>query len=108
MVSAKGPKLRRWHDGRDGASPLSIVRPPQPNQRVVRRLEELLTWARDGRLRAFVLAGVVDEPGEPNSTIVVRAGIVPIAPIVVALERAKLRTIGFVEDHDIDLDLGGN
>lgn len=88
-------------------SNLRALPPPAPNERVIQRLENALELARKGQLRGFILAGSVDDPGVPGSTVVMRAGTAPIAPLVVALERAKLRLIGFVEDIDIDLELAG-
>lgn len=74
---------------------------PEPNAEVVARLEECLERAKSGQLRGFVLAGVHDDPGQPGGSIVVRAGKRDLGIQVVALERAKLRLLGFVEDIDL-------
>lgn len=73
----------------------------KPDLDVVKTVEELLEMAKSGELRALACAVVLDCPGSPDSTALFRAGVAAMAPMVLALERAKLRLIGFVEDIDI-------
>jgi hypothetical protein len=91
-------------------SELKVLPPPAPNERVVQELERLLEKAKAGELRAFVaalsLAETKDGRGGECSGVS-RAGRARVAGLVWGLERAKLRLMGFVEDVDIDLDLGG-
>jgi hypothetical protein len=87
---------------------LAVLPKPAPDERVIRSLEHMLDKARSGELRAFVAAAIVDDfDGSGPATTGWRAGRAPIAPFVLALERCKLRLIGFVEDIDLDLELGG-
>lgn len=80
----------------------------EPDARVILKLEELLTMAKAGEIRAFVCASaIVNADGRGIGTSVARAGRADSCKMVVALERAKLRLIGFVEDIDIDLELAG-
>ncbi len=82
---------------------LRQLQPEPPNERVIKRLEELFEQARKGDAQAFC-AAVVHRRGACS---VWRAGRTYVAPVVWALERAKLRLMGFVEDCDIELDLSG-
>lgn len=89
---------------------LAALPSPQPNERVIKSLEELLRRAKSGELRAFVAALTLSENADgtgSNSSGVARAGNAPTANLVWGLERAKLRLMGFVEDCDIDLELAG-
>lgn len=87
---------------------LAVIPAPAPNGRVILKLEELLAMAKTGELRAFVCASaIVNSDGRGIGTGVSRAGIADSCKLIVALERAKLRLIGFVEDVDIDLELAG-
>ncbi len=80
---------------------------PAPRADVISKLEEALELAKSGELQGFILAGVLHEPADPACTLVMRAGSGPIAPSVVALERAKLRLMGFIEDVDIGRQQAG-
>ncbi len=74
----------------------------EPVPAVVGALEQLLTKAKAGHLRRIVVAAVANYPADPNCTVVCPAGDdAPIALLVVALERCKLRALGFVEDCDV-------
>lgn len=87
---------------------LKLVPVNEPDERVILKLEELLAMAKTGEIRAFVCAyAAVNEDGRGIGTSVARAGRADSCKLIVALERAKLRLIGFVEDIDIDLELGG-
>lgn len=87
---------------------LAVLPVNQPNKRVILKLEELLAMAKTGEIRAFVCAmALVGNDGRGTATGVSRAGRADLAPLVVALERSKLRLLGFVEDYDIDLELAG-
>ncbi len=89
---------------------LRLLPPPAPNERVVKELERLLEKAKLGELQAFVAALLLAETKDGRGggcSGVARAGRGRIATLVWGLERAKLRLMGFVEDVDIDLDLGG-
>jgi hypothetical protein len=86
---------------------LDLAPSPAPNADVVEQLEELLRRAKFGQLRAFVLAGVHDDPGVPGCSVVIRAGKQDLGVQVVALERAKLRLLGFVEDIDLGWETSG-
>lgn len=76
----------------------------KPDPRVVAELEDILEQAKRGNVRGFALAAHWQGPGEPYSTLVRKAGTVNTGALVVALERIKLRLIGFVEDIDVDLE----
>lgn len=84
-----------------------LADPEPPNAKLIKRLEELLEQlleqAQSGEVQAIVAAVV----HRRNATTVWRAGRAHIATLVWALDRAKLRLMGFVEDIDIDLELGG-
>lgn len=77
---------------------------PQPVDAVVRELEDLLAQAKSGRLRGFVFAGHYDAHLTPNCTLVRRAGERNVGVLVAAIERVKLRLLGFVEDIDLGLE----
>lgn len=80
----------------------------EPNERVIAKLEELLAMAKTGEIRAFVCASaIVNNDGRGIGTGVSRAGRADSCKMIAALERAKLRLLGFVEDIDIDLELSG-
>ncbi len=77
---------------------------PKPDEAVIRELKDLLVQAESGHLRGFAFAGNFRAAGDPECTLVRKAGTVNVGALVVALERIKLRLIGFVEDIDLDLE----
>jgi len=66
------------------------------NEGVVEALKEMLAIAERGELRAVVVAGHWDRPGDPNCTVI-RWGTAPDGSnsiLVTACERAKLVLCG--------------
>lgn len=93
----------------------SVVRKlpaPGADPAVVREVEQILARAKSGELRAFCCAMVLDGSsfGSASGVAMVATagrGQHTTASLVLAMERAKLRMLGFVEDVDIGLSLGG-
>lgn len=79
----------------------ALVAPPSEN--LVKALEKMLEDAKSGQLQAFAGALIYRGGGVTGW----RAGRARIGSVLFGLERAKLRLMGFVEDVDIELDLGG-
>jgi hypothetical protein len=81
---------------------------PAPDEAVIVRIEKMLAEAKDGSLRAFVAATVHHTPGFKEGGVAhFSAGKTSVGHLVWALERAKLKLMGFVEDIDIGLDSTG-
>jgi hypothetical protein len=74
---------------------------PKPDEDVIRLAEQLLADARSGRCRGVIAAAVYEEPGDPFCTATLRAGTCEVAPMVVSLERAKLRILGVLDESDL-------
>ena len=74
----------------------------------VHELEQLLEKAKSGELRAFGCAMVLNGTYQGSATGFTSAGQGPhTATLVMAMERGKIRMMGFVEDIDIGMSLGG-
>lgn len=90
---------------------MSEVKPlPRPgaDEQVVRVLEGILERAKTGELRAFYCAMVLDGDrlGSATGGATAGSGYTYTPQLIMAMERAKLRMLGFVEDVDIGISLG--
>lgn len=84
----------------DPAKLIEIKPTLTPDPEVILALENMLKDARAGTLRKVMIVGIKDYPGEPNCSVTAFAGKAPVAPMVMALEGAKLRLMGFTERDD--------
>ena len=72
---------------------------PEPDQDIIEQVEQLLAWAKSGQLQFFVLAGILDFPGDPRNALYMRVGAVrELGTVILALERAKLNLMGYAEE----------
>lgn len=74
---------------------------PAPDDEVVKLAEQLLEDARNGTCRGVIVAAAYEAPGEPHCTATLKAGTQDVATMVCALERAKLRLLGVIDEQDL-------
>lgn len=74
---------------------------PEPIDDVLEITAKLSRLAKTGELRGLVVAFVCQLPGDPACSAEGHAGELRMGPMVVALERAKLRLLGFVEAQHV-------
>lgn len=85
---------------------LKPVPPPEADPDVVARCEQLLEYAKRGELQFFVLAGVLDQPGDPGGALYIKAGSIrQLGTAVLALENAKLRIMGYRDESPMSRDI---